>query len=316
MPPRQRQRRRREDDGAAAEQDNEERDEDAEHQRAKGEACGRWTARLRVLSVLFGLLLPAALLVLFCEPHREAHALLPEELRPFRPLAIRLLNAANLALAQLFGVELIPLDADAMLDSACARLVAERGAGTECDFGDAEYGSLREGLGVFVRALREEAELTLIGRTWATHRIASLLDQRLRLVAYWRSEEHGAAVARTQVTAPLFVVGLPRTGTSFLHTLLAQDSENFRSPLNWMVVDPGPPTLFGSIDDDPESPVDGEPEPLAAVRRARIAEASSNLAQFKAIAPGVDAQHTMTASRPEECIVFQVSTMLADVFSR
>eukprot|EP01045_Picozoa_sp_COSAG04_P027209 COSAG04_NODE_3937_length_2410_cov_13.166162_2_plen_66_part_00 len=65
MPPRQRQRRRREDDGAAAEQDDEERHEDAEHQRAKGEACGRWTARLRVLSVLFGLLLPAALLVLF-----------------------------------------------------------------------------------------------------------------------------------------------------------------------------------------------------------------------------------------------------------
>ena len=80
-------------------------------------------------------------------------------------------------------------------------------------------------------------------------------------------------------------------------------------------MDPGPPPLFGSIDDDPESPVDGEPEPLAVVRRARIAEASSNLAQFKAIAPGVDAQHTMTASRPEECIVFQVSTMLADVFS-
>ena len=87
MPPRQRQRRRREDDGAAAEQDDEERDEDAEHQRAKGEACGRWTTRLRVLSVLFGLLLPAALLVLFCEPHREAHALLPEELRPPKPEA-------------------------------------------------------------------------------------------------------------------------------------------------------------------------------------------------------------------------------------
>ena len=42
----------------------------------------------------------------------------------------------------------------------------------------------------------------------------------------------------------------------------------------------------------------------AELRRVRIAEASSNLRQFKAIAPGIDAQHEMTAYRPEECIVF------------
>lgn len=61
-----------------------------------------------------------------------------------------------------------------------------------------------------------------------------LLEQRLKLVHYWKSEKHRAAVANANVDAPLFVVGLPRTGTSFLHTLLSQDSDNFRSPLNWM----------------------------------------------------------------------------------
>ena len=35
-----------------------------------------------------------------------------------------------------------------------------------------------------------------------------LLEQRLKLVAYWKSEKHRDAVANAKVDAPLFVVGL------------------------------------------------------------------------------------------------------------
>lgn len=78
------------------------------------------------------------------------------------------------------------------------------------------------------------------------------------------------------------------------------------------VVDPVPP-LFGTVDDTAETTYDEPPE-AAAMRKARIAEATYNLDQFKQIAKGVDAQHEMTAFRPEECIVFQSHTFVAYEF--
>eukprot|EP01051_Picozoa_sp_SAG22_P002596 SAG22_NODE_118_length_19263_cov_16.155813_8_plen_326_part_00 len=245
----------------------------------------------------------AAALLLTSDPYREQNAGLPEPLQPFRPLPIRLLNALQVVVAATLGVDLIPLSADGLVAAACAKFAAEfpgeaapataRGQPAVCDFGEAEWGKFREGLGVFVRSLAEEAELTLIGRVFATHRLSMLLDQRLRLVRQWRNDASAAAAAAAAaadlgaVDAPLFVVGLPRTGTSFLHTLLSQDTESFRSPLNWMVVDPGPPALFGTVDDDATTVQPGDTPHEAVVRAARVAEATRNLAQFKSIAPGV-----------------------------
>ena len=184
---------------------------------------------------------------------------MPEELRPFRPVPIRVINAVSVAMHGVFGVDLIPLDAEQLVAEACDRFDGAEGAeGAEgakgakrCDFGEGaeEWGDFRTGLDVFVAALKEEAGLTLIGRVVATHRIAMLLDQRLQLVAYWRdarstdmdtdtNSNTPVALVGGDVDSPVFVVGLPRTGTSFLHTLLSQDVDNFRAPLNWMVVDP------------------------------------------------------------------------------
>ena len=178
---------------------------------------------------------------------------MPEELRPFRPVPIRVINAVSVAMHGVFGVDLIPLDAEQLVAEACDRFDGAEGAGGAegCDFGEGaeEWGDFRTGLDVFVAALKEEAGLTLIGRVVATHRIAMLLDQRLQLVAYWRdarstdmdtdtNSNTPVALVGGDVDSPVFVVGLPRTGTSFLHTLLSQDVDNFRAPLNWMVVDP------------------------------------------------------------------------------
>ena len=71
------------------------------------------------------------------------------------------------------------------LVDAPSRYIKEFPAVSGCDFGEVEYGDFRDGLDAFTAALRNEAGLTLIGRVVATHRIAMLLDQRLRLVAYW-----------------------------------------------------------------------------------------------------------------------------------
>src|SRR5437773_9870647 len=47
-------------------------------------------------------------------------------------------------------------------------------------------------------------------------------------------------ISRQEIRQPLFIVGLPRSGTSVLHRLLAADPEH-RAPLMWEVRSPSPP---------------------------------------------------------------------------
>ena len=161
--------------------------------------------------------------------------------------------------------------------------------------------------------------MTLIGRTFAQTRAEMFLTQRLSLVARFSAdannepkgasdeEKCAAAVPATPspVRRPLFVTGLPRTGTTFLHTLLAQDTDNFLAPLNWMVVNPTD-AFMGQID---ESTADA-----TGVRKDRIDAANQNLDQFKQIAKGIDAQHVMNAFAPEEDIVWMGHTWTAFEF--
>jgi omega-hydroxy-beta-dihydromenaquinone-9 sulfotransferase len=65
------------------------------------------------------------------------------------------------------------------------------------------------------------------------HRAAYLTGLSALNSFYRRQEEqrYGAAVAKTRITdSPLFVLGHWRTGTTYLHALLAGDTEQFASP--------------------------------------------------------------------------------------
>jgi len=59
--------------------------------------------------------------------------------------------------------------------------------------------------------------------------LVGLLANRLKLVDFWK---HQPQVLNEKVTAPLIILGLPRTGTSFLFELLAQDPAH-RYLTNW-----------------------------------------------------------------------------------
>ena len=82
----------------------------------------------------------------------------------------------------------------------------------------------------------------------------------------------------------MFVIGLPRSGTTFLHNLLTQDPRN-RSPLTWEIMFPSPP---------PERADAG-----ATTRASRCARRSSprSVSSTKAC----KAIHPFGARRPEEC---------------
>lgn len=103
------------------------------------------------------------------------------------------------------------------------------------DFGEDGW---QEPLGVLVDALETEAALSPLGRRILTRMLTRDLALRLRIVAALRSAPQ---VAAAPVERPLFVVGLPRTGTTLLYALLARTA-GARPLLGWEAEDPvGPP---------------------------------------------------------------------------
>jgi hypothetical protein len=102
------------------------------------------------------------------------------------------------------------------------------------DFGD---DSFLEGLEILTRALREEARLSERGEGYVYPYIVRHLAQRLQVEDWYaRHPEIGEVPLR----APLFGLGLPRTGSTALSFLLAQDPDA-RYLRSWESQRPCPP---------------------------------------------------------------------------
>jgi hypothetical protein len=119
----------------------------------------------------------------------------------------------------------------AMHDDLIAGAVAETGLD---DFGD---DSFREGLELLVRALRDEARLNAAGEGYLYPRITGYLSQRLQVEDWYRRHPE---IGDERVDAPLIGLSLPRTGSTALSFLLAQDPE-IRYLHMWESATPCPP---------------------------------------------------------------------------
>lgn len=114
-------------------------------------------------------------------------------------------------------------------------LIADARAATGLDdFGD---DSFREGLELLVRSLRDEARLNDRGHTTLRQVIVGLLAQRLQVEDWYRRHPE---IDDEPINAPLIGVGLPRTGSTALSSLLAADP-NARSLRTWEATEPCPP---------------------------------------------------------------------------
>ena len=130
----------------------------------------------------------------------------------------------------------------------------------------------------------------MIGNIALRSDVLRILRNRLLLE---RDRSLHPAIAQHQIRAPLFVVGLPRTGTTFLHTLLAADPAH-RAPLTWEVMEPSPPTN--------------------AEEERRIRRASQNLACLEWMAPNFRKLHPVGAELPQECVSLMSPSFLSDQF--
>lgn len=80
--------------------------------------------------------------------------------------------------------------------------------------------SFREGLEILVTALQREAKLNALGEQIICERILGHLTQRLLIEEWYRRHPE---IDEQQIVAPLIGLSLPRTGSTVLSFLLAQD---------------------------------------------------------------------------------------------
>ena len=116
------------------------------------------------------------------------------------------------------------------------------------EFGDDSY---EEGLSVLLAALHTEARLNERGTAFIYPRLISYLGQRLQVEDWYRRHPE---IDDVSIVAPLIGLGLPRTGSTALSMLLAQDPD-VRYVRRWESSQPCPPpsTVVGV---DPRIPPD------------------------------------------------------------
>ena len=112
------------------------------------------------------------------------------------------------------------------------------------DFGPDDY---TDGLGVLLESYARDAELTPAGEKAARALLRGALMARLLSEAGWQAHPGYAEVA---VERPVFVTGLPRTGTTALHRLLVADPAHQGLEL-WLAEAPQPRPPRAAWADDP-----------------------------------------------------------------
>lgn len=138
--------------------------------------------------------------------------------------------------------------------------------------------ALVEALGQLTASLRHEAALSpfgLLATRWDLQRLLRTL-----LILH-DEEQRDPAIATRPLAAPIFVSGLPRSGTTFLHALLACDDAN-RAPRIWQTIHP-------------------YPAHHAAERGAGARRVQRQLRLFERLAPGIGSLHPIDADAPQEC---------------
>lgn len=181
------------------------------------------------------------------------------------------------------GVNLFPLTEDYLLTRARQQTGLD-------DFGDEGF---RKPLRVLLDAFPAGARLNFVGRLCVQADLLRLLTNRLQLVADRRRyPEIGAEVIRR----PWFITGLPRSGTTFLHALLAQDPAG-RAPRVWEVMHPSPPPATAAYHTDD-----------------RIAQTARELWWLRVLMPDFHRVHLINAALPQECIAITAHAFLSYVF--
>lgn len=179
----------------------------------------------------------------------------------------------------------LPLDSDALLAAATAR------CGGLDDFGDPSF---RPALDRMLQSIREEAAMTPAGLQMFTNRVLESLSNRLTLEDYCK--RHPEILAE-RIDRPIVIVGLPRTGTTMLHRVLARD-RRFYTMAWWEARFPSPLS-----EDDVVHP------------HRRIDMAKAEVKAMITAVPEVLAMHPLDAELPDEEVLLMEHAFMSAIDS-
>src|SRR5213596_2339632 len=159
-----------------------------------------------------------------------------------------------------------------------------------CGLDDFGGGDFFQALSRLLESCHSEARLSWVGKIALGTNIVQILCSRLQME---QDRQLYPEIGHQEIRQPLFIVGLPRSGTTLLHNLLAADPEH-RAPLMWEVMAPSPPTV---VDE-----------------KRRIQRAAQSCHYFNWLAPTFRYVHAVGAELPQECVGLMTPTFLSDQF--
>ena len=185
-----------------------------------------------------------------------------------RPLLYRVLNGLGAPFASR-----IDLSSDAIVARALRGIDADPAR-------DLQF---RPALDALCHSMTHETAFNAIGRISARDDTARIVRTQIRINQLLRAQPE---ILETALPRPIFVLGLPRSGTTILHSVLAQDPAH-RSM-----------RYFEGF--DPSLPASQDAELKAKLARM--------LAQLEGMAPSYRAIHAMDPDSIEECVTVMVHT--------
>jgi hypothetical protein len=198
--------------------------------------------------------------------HTTRHMKVAATAEDFLSVTSRSLRIAD-SVADMAGLLRRPL----RIEDLIARAQRESG---HWDFGDTDWVEpLRR---LLAACSAPEADLSLIGQLATRWDVVRFLSNLLRFHA---EETKQPEISAQKIERPIFITGLPRSGTTFLHRLMMTDPDN-RAPLVWETIFPWP---------NPTGP------------DRRVARVARQLNMFEWLAPEFRALHPLDATSPQEC---------------
>ena len=159
--------------------------------------------------------------------------------------------------------------------------------GLEGRLGENDY---LEPLEHLIESFKNESRLNLAGNLGVRHQLINRLKVRAQLHDFIEDKN------LPEPANPLFVMGLPRSGTTFLFDLLSCDQQ-YRSPLFWEITRP-----FPLVEKDSRE------------AKKRIKQTNRELGLARKFIPNLLGMHHIHAEMPEECSLINTMNVRSFIF--
>ncbi len=144
---------------------------------------------------------------------------------PFQRIPLKMVNMLGSGLSRI-GIDISSLSEE----NLCEEAIKNTGLS---DFNEDGF---REGLQALIRAANNNDNIHIFGKSILRSVILHALENRLKIQNFIKQNE---GLSNIEIVKPLFVIGLPRTGTTLLFNLLSLDSSS-RWLSNWEACTPAP----------------------------------------------------------------------------